>query len=153
MGSFSEGEVDAVFALGDKDQSGGIDYQEFIAMMIPNSGAILKRVASQFNSINAVKEGFKRIDVNRDGAISRQELKQGLHLSDEELNVVFALGDLDQDGEISMTEFIPLMSPSAASAMNRLRNSFRYQNNFLLLITITDYSMEILIIGKLYQTK
>ena len=125
MGSFSDAEVDAVFALGDKDQSGGIDYQEFIAMMIPNSGAILKQVSSQFNSIAAVKEGFKRIDINRDGAISRQELKQGLHLSDEQLNVVFALGDLDQDGEISMTEFIPLMSPSAASAMNRLRNSFR----------------------------
>ena len=106
MASFSEAEVDAVFALGDKDQSGGIDYQEFIAMMIPNSGAILKRIASQFNSVSAVKEGFKRIDVNRDGAISRQELKQGLHLSDEELNVVFALGDLDQDGEISMTEFV-----------------------------------------------
>ena len=30
MGSFTDAEVDAVFALGDKDQSGGIDYQEFI---------------------------------------------------------------------------------------------------------------------------
>merc|ERR1719438_269658 len=125
MGSFSEAEVDAVFALGDKDQSGAIDYQEFIAMMVPNTGSILKRISSQFNSISAVKEGFKRIDVNGDGAISRQELKQGLHLNDEELNVVFALGDLDGDGEISMTEFIPLMSPNAASSMNRLRNSFR----------------------------
>merc|ERR1719410_3100056 len=93
--------------------------------MVPNTGAILKRIASQFNSISAVKEGFKRIDANRDGAISKMELKQGLHLSDEELNVVFALGDLDGDGEISMAEFIPLMSPSAASSMNRLRNSFR----------------------------
>jgi len=125
MSSFSEPEVDSIFALGDKDQSGGIDYQEFIAMMIPNSSTVLKRVSSQFNSISAVKEGFKRIDNNGDGAISRQELKQGMHLSDEELDVVFALGDIDQDGEISMAEFIPLMSPSAATAMNRLRNSFR----------------------------
>jgi len=125
MSSFSEAEVDSVFALGDKDQSGGIDYQEFIGMMMPNSTTILKRVASQFNSIKAVKDGFKRIDNNGDGAISRQELKQGMHLSDEELDVVFALGDIDQDGEISMAEFIPLMSPSAATAMNRLRNSFR----------------------------
>merc|ERR1719483_1664144 len=125
MSSFSEPEVDSIFALGDKDQSGGIDYQEFIAMMIPNSSTVLKRVSSQFNSISAVKEGFKRIDNNGDGAISRQELKQVMHLSDEELDVVFALGDIDQDGEISMAEFIPLMSPSAATAMNRLRNSFR----------------------------
>ena len=125
MSSFSDAEVDAVFALGDKDQSGAIDYQEFIGMMVPNTGVILRRIASQFNSINAVKEGFKRIDANRDGSISRQELKQGLHLNDEELSVVFALGDLDGDGEISMAEFIPLMSPNAASSMNRLRNSFR----------------------------
>merc|ERR1712106_1008865 len=125
MSSFSEAEVDSVFALGDKDQSGGIDYQEFIGMMMPNSTTVLKRVASQFNSIKAVKDGFKRIDNNGDGAISRQELKQGMHLSDEELDVVFALGDIDQDGEISMAEFIPLMSPSAATAVNRLRNSFR----------------------------
>eukprot|EP00092_Neocalanus_flemingeri_P000651 GFUD01000693.1.p1 GENE.GFUD01000693.1~~GFUD01000693.1.p1 ORF type:complete len:3364 (-),score=1087.83 GFUD01000693.1:1093-10800(-) len=125
MSSFSESEVDSLFALGDKDQSGGIDYQEFIGMMIPNSTTILKKIASQFNSIKAVKDGFKRVDNNGDGAISRQELKQGMHLSDEELDVVFALGDIDQDGEISMAEFIPLMSPSAATAMNRLRNSFR----------------------------
>merc|ERR1719450_1140745 len=125
MSSFSEEEVDSIFALGDKDQSGGIDYQEFIALMLPNSTSILKGIASQFNSIASVKDGFKRIDTNGDGAISRQELKQGMHLSDQELDVVFALGDIDGDGEISMSEFIPLMSPSAATAMNRLRNSFR----------------------------
>jgi Ca2+-binding EF-hand superfamily protein len=125
MSSFSEAEVDSIFALGDKDQSGGIDYQEFIAMMLPNATSILQGIASQFNSIASVKEGFKRIDTNGDGAISRQELKQGMHLSDQELEVVFALGDIDGDGEISMAEFIPLMSPSAATAMNRLRNSFR----------------------------
>merc|ERR1719300_1267972 len=125
MSSFSDSEVDAVFSLGDKDQSGAIDYQEFIAMMMPNSTSILQNVASQFRSIQAVKDGFKRIDSNGDGAISRQELKQGMHLNDEELDVIFALGDIDQDGEISMAEFIPLMSPSATSAINRLRNSFR----------------------------
>ena len=33
MKGCSSSEVDAVFALGDVDQSGGIDFQEFIAMM------------------------------------------------------------------------------------------------------------------------
>ena len=125
MATFSEQEVDSIFALGDKDQSGGIDYQEFVAMMIPNCNGILKRISSQFSSIQKVKEGFKAIDANGDGAITRQELRSGLRLGDQDLDVVFALGDLDQDGEISMSEFIRLMSPSAASAMNRLRNSFR----------------------------
>lgn len=125
MASFSEQEVDAIFALGDKDQSGGIDYQEFVSMMIPNSGGILKRIASQFADVNQIKEGFKRIDTNGDGAISRQELRNGLHLADNDLDVIFAIGDIDQDGEISLGEFVRLMSPSAASAMSRLRNNFR----------------------------
>jgi len=125
MSSFSDVEVDSIFALGDKDQSGGIDYQEFVAMMIPNCASILQKVSSQFSSIQQVKDGFKRIDTNGDGAITRQELRSGLSLGDNELDVIFTIGDIDQDGEISMTEFIRLMSPSAASAMNRLRNSFR----------------------------
>ena len=125
MAGFSDQEVDSIFALGDKDQSGGIDYQEFIALMIPNSSSILGKIASQFASVQKIKEGFKMIDANGDGAISRNELRSGLRLDDTALDVVFAIGDIDQDGEISMSEFIRLMSPSAASGMNSLRNSFK----------------------------
>ena len=125
MSNFSEAEVDSVFALGDKDQSGGIDYQEFIAMMMPNSQAILRKVSASFGSIQQVKDGFRRIDTDGDGSLSKAELKNAMRLNDEELNVIFALGDIDQDGQISMQEFIKLMSPSAANAMNRLRNSFK----------------------------
>merc|ERR1719305_721803 len=99
MGKFSEQDVDTIFALGDKDQSGGIDYQEFISMMMPSSQNILMAVSQQFKTITDIKEGFKRVDTNGDGAISRRE--------------------------ISMAEFIRLMSPAASSAMNRLRNCFR----------------------------
>ena len=125
MSSFSDSEVDSIFALGDKDQSGGIDYQEFIGLMIPNSTSILSNIASQFSSVQKIKEGFKMIDANGDGAISRNELRSGMRLGDEQLDVIFAIGDIDQDGEISMSEFIRLMSPSASSGMNSLRNSFR----------------------------
>ena len=82
MSQFSEQDVDSVFALGDKDQSGGIDYQEFISMMMPNANNILMAVAKQFNSVQSIKEGFMRIDANADGSISRQELKGGLRLAD-----------------------------------------------------------------------
>merc|ERR1719402_2048459 len=124
MKGMSDTEVDAVFTLGDADQSGGIDYQEFFAMMVPNAAIILKKVSAPFSNIKQVREGFKRIDANGDGAISRAEMKS-LRLSDQELDVVFALGDIDQDGEISMPEFVRLMSPKAAAALNRFRNSFR----------------------------
>merc|ERR1719336_448635 len=125
MKGCSNNEVDAVFALGDIDQSGGIDYQEFIAMMIPNSGSILKKISTQIGNEDRVIEEFKKVDANGDGAITRSELKNGLKLSDQEVEVVFALGDIDQDNEISLSEFVRLMCPAAESGLNKFRNCFR----------------------------
>merc|ERR1719309_307490 len=125
MKGFSSSEVDAVFALGDKDQSGGIDYQEFIALMLPNAPATISRLGMSFRSIGNVKESFKKFDVNQDGQISRTELKNGMKLSDADLDIVFALGDLDGDGEISMSEFVLIMCPMAKNAVNRFRNCFK----------------------------
>merc|ERR1719400_1675108 len=125
MAKFGDADVDAVFALGDADQSGGIDYIEFIGLMIPHSGTMLKKISSQFADEKAVINGFKRIDANNDGAVSKQELKNGLRLSDQDTEVVFALGDVDQDGEISLPEFVRLMCPAAQSGLNKFRNSFR----------------------------
>merc|ERR1712106_1056785 len=112
MAKFSDSEVDAVFALGDRDQSGGIDYIEFIAMMIPNSGSILKKISSQFGSEKKVMDGFKKLDANGDGAICKTELKNGMRYN-------------DQDGEISLAEFVRLMCPAAESGLAKFRNSFR----------------------------
>ena len=125
MSGFSPAEVEAVFALGDKDLSGGIDFNEYIALMIPNCGSILKKVSARFSTIQDVMETFKKIDANNDGAISRPEMKNGMKLNDQELDVVFALGDIDQDGEISQSEFVRLMFPAADSGLNKFRNSFR----------------------------
>merc|ERR1711962_256557 len=124
MSKFSESEVDAVFSLGDMDQSGCIDYQEFIVMMLSNASATLQRLSSQFRSISDVKSAFKKIDVNQDGQISRDELKNGMKLGNDDVELVFAVGDLDGDGEIDAGEFIRVMFPSAASALSRFRNSF-----------------------------
>ena len=50
---------------------------------------------------------------------ARDELKNGMRLSDADLEIVFALGDLDGDGEISVGEFIRVMSPITAAALAR----------------------------------
>merc|ERR1719342_366348 len=125
MSGFSATEVDSVFALGDKDQSGGIDYQEFIGLMLPNAAAPISKLAMSFRSVSNIKESFKKFDANGDGQISRSELKNAMKLSDADLDVVFALGDLDGDGEISMGEFVLIMSPLAKNAVNRFRNCFK----------------------------
>merc|ERR1719348_2591489 len=106
MKGCSSSDVDAVFALGDMDQSGGIDYQEFIFMMLPNAASTLKKLSSQFRNVCDAKSAFKRIDINQDGQISRDELKSGMKLSGDDLDIVFAVGDLDGDGEINVGEFV-----------------------------------------------
>merc|ERR1711962_1039139 len=118
-------EVDAVFSMADKDQSGGIDFNEFIALMIPNSGSILRKISSNYSSVQQVMEAFNKIDANGDGAISKAEMRNGMKMSDQDLEVVFALGDVDLDGEISLSEFVRLMCPAAESGLSKFRNSFR----------------------------
>jgi len=125
MSLFSEIEVDAVFALGDADASGCIDYQEFAVMMLANAPEVLKKIASQFRSVTDAKSAFKKYDVNNDGQISRDELRNGMRLGDDDLDIIFCVGDLDGDGEINVGEFIRVMCPSAASALSRFRNCFR----------------------------
>merc|ERR1719458_742056 len=124
MKGFSAGEVDSIFALGDKDQSGGIDIQEFISLMLPSAPATIAKLSQNFRSVANVKESFKKFDANGDGQISRNELKNAMKLSDADLDTVFALGDLDGDGEISMGEFVLIMSAVANNAVRRFRNCF-----------------------------
>ena len=78
MSSFSESEVDTVFALGDMDKSGGIDYQEFISLLVPGASQTINKLSSQFRSVADIKSAFKRIDANGDGAICRDELRSGM---------------------------------------------------------------------------
>merc|ERR1711923_20674 len=124
MSSFSEAEVDTVFALGDMDKSGGIDYQEFISLLVPGASQLVNKLSSNFKSVADIKAAFKRLDVNGDGQICRDELRNGMRLSDGDLDIVFALGDLDGDGEISLGEFVRVMSPLTATALARFRNTF-----------------------------
>merc|ERR1719333_1396806 len=124
MSSFSEAEVDTVFALGDMDKSGGIDYQEFISLLVPGASQLVNKLSSNFKSVADIKAAFKRLDVNGDGQICRDELRNGMRLSDGDLDIVFALADLDGDGEISLGEFVRVMSPLTATALARFRNTF-----------------------------
>merc|ERR1712012_825130 len=124
MSSFSESEVDTVFALGDMDKSGGIDYQEFITLLVPGASQTITKVSAQFKTVADIKAAFKRLDANNDGQICRDELRAGMRLSDPDMDVVFALGDLDGDVEISLGEFIRVMSPLTATALARFRNTF-----------------------------
>ena len=70
MSKFGDAEVDQVFAISYMDKSGGIDYQEFVSMMVPNSVAT----------------------INSDCQITRNEMKNGrTRCYDGELDIFYAL--------------------------------------------------------------
>ena len=69
MSKFGDAEVDQVFAIGYVDKSGGIDYQEFVSMMVPNSVAT----------------------ISSDCQITRNEMKNGMRCYDGELDIFAAL--------------------------------------------------------------
>ena len=48
-----------------------------------------------------------------------------MKLNGADLDLVFALGDRDGDGESGMEEFILIMGPEANDAVKRFRNCFK----------------------------
>ena len=62
-----------------------------------------------------VKAAFKKIDRDNDGLLSKQEMMQssGNMFDKEEVDAIFALGDINGDGELDMGEFISIMFPSS----------------------------------------
>ena len=69
---------------------------------------------NSIGSANEVAAAFKKYDTNNDGKISIQELRNGLkatglNFTNQEVDVIFAVADLDGDGEISSAEFQHLL--------------------------------------------
>ena len=93
--------------------------------MCQNASAIVSKFRSQYKNIEDVRAAFKRFDRNGDGALSKDELaaalkSSGLSYTDMEVNAIFSLGDADGDGEITLQEFVNLMSPSASEVISKI---------------------------------
>ncbi|CAM9620434.1 unnamed protein product, partial [Pylaiella littoralis] len=83
----------------DTDGSGGISFEEFVAMMQ------LGEVETDFTK--EINEAFNFFDKDGDGKVSPSELAEimrglGDKLSDDEINLLVKVADSDGDGEISV---------------------------------------------------
>jgi Ca2+-binding EF-hand superfamily protein len=63
---------------------------------------------------------FRRFDINRDGAVSYQELRDGLRsmkvaLSDNETRALFNRLDADHDGTVTHQELLEAISAASGS--------------------------------------
>ena len=107
-----------------------VDFEEFITLMCPSAASIVHKFRSQYKSVDDVRAAFKRFDANGDGALSKSELaaalkSSGHSYSDVEVDAIFSLGDTDGDGEVSLQEFVDLMSPSSSEVLAKLRQNFK----------------------------
>lgn len=90
----------------DLDGSGGITFDEFVMMMR------LGDMQTDFE--REIIDAFDFFDKNKDGMVDRKELSEimrglGDKLTDEEIRLLLDAADQNQDGTISMSEFISFM--------------------------------------------
>merc|ERR1712156_826726 len=109
----SADEVDTLFILGDKNGDGAIDFAEFAEIMIPSAPERIAKLKKCFRNRTEIEAAFRRFDTNKDGAISFQEMKNGLSscaisFTEQEVEICFAVADKDGDGEVSLSEFVDL---------------------------------------------
>ncbi|XP_041449034.1 neo-calmodulin-like [Drosophila obscura] len=87
----------------DADNSGTIEFVEFLQMMAKNYQVL--------NKDESVKAAFEVFDRDTDGFISAQEMRYviaslGEKLTDQEFDEMFREADLDNDGQLSYDEFL-----------------------------------------------
>merc|ERR1712198_304550 len=98
--------VRETFKKFDADGDAAIDFAEFAEIMIPSAPERIAKLKKCFRNRTEIEAAFRRFDTNKDGAISFQEMKNGL----SNCAISFTVADKDGDGEVSLSEFVDLLS-------------------------------------------
>ncbi|XP_075925680.1 troponin C, skeletal muscle-like [Petromyzon marinus] len=108
-------ELDAIIEEVDEDGSGTIDFEEFLVMMVRQM-----KEESAGQTEEELAEAFRILDTNGDGYIDRDELKDillntGENVTDLEMDELMKDGDKNCDGRLDFDEFLKMMEGIAAS--------------------------------------
>ena len=107
-----------LFIEHDDDGSGELDFPEFVQMLTGSSiitGQQSSGVAEVATEIAQLRESFSLFDLDGDGVLSFNEIKEALlklgsKLTDKEIWNMLAEADDDCDGTLSFPEFVVMMS-------------------------------------------
>ena len=112
----TERDIDSMVNAMDPDNSGFIEYKEFIRQFGGDTAALLKRITRELQDIlrrnNAkLSTAFRAFDRDRDGIITARDLRSGLRelgmdLSAHQIDDVMTQIDIDDDGYIDYDEFL-----------------------------------------------
>jgi len=136
---FTPQEIEAVFALGDIDDNGTLDLEEFIGVMFPSAATVAGRLRAKFTDINLVKKAFASIDKNGDCKVSKDEMTESNVFNKQEIDALFTLGDCNNDGEIDLEEFIGVLYPLAAAALAKITKDIRHVGDARFVFKQMDY--------------
>jgi len=103
----SESELQDMLNEVDADNSGAIDFNEFLVMMA--------RKGTGSDPEKELREAFKVFDRDGTGTISKDELRHvmkslGENLTEEEIDEMLKMADKDGDGTIDYNEFAEIMA-------------------------------------------
>lgn len=97
----SEEELEQIISLMDQNKDDFIEYEEFLRISLNHSNIV--------NEQN-LRLAFENFDMDKNGSLSREEIKQILRDAEEEyLDELIKIIDLDHNGIISFEEFKKMM--------------------------------------------
>jgi centrin-3 len=105
-------EVEAIMRLADKNQSGQIDREEFMEIMLPQ---MKQEIMSYERNLDELRRLFKQFDLDQTNYLSKANLKSalshlGIALTDVQLEDFMLEIDLDQNKMIDIDEFVAFLS-------------------------------------------
>ena len=91
----SDDDLNAIFVVGDRDQNGEIDLEEFMSLMIPSASDVVTKFRSIRKTVKDVQDAFKQFDQDGNGSIDKQELTMALkssggNFTQQDIDTIFA---------------------------------------------------------------
>ncbi|KAG7277579.1 hypothetical protein CRUP_013897 [Coryphaenoides rupestris] len=91
---------------------GRVDFEDFVELMAPK---LLEETAGMIG-MKELKDAFKEFDMDGDGEITTEELRQamiklmGEHMARSEIDAIVKEADDNRDGTVDFEEFVQMMS-------------------------------------------